>query len=151
MISVSLNTTNSNRAPPVPSLSGLLVTRASSSLISGQTLKSAMSRILHSGTLETLSVHYFKISFTIFLMIGRCSDFLGMIKILHIALQVTVAVTEYVKENLGPSFIESPPTDLATLYADMLNVTPLVFVLSTGSDPMGAFQRFARERGYQDR
>ncbi|KAJ8779396.1 hypothetical protein J1605_012685 [Eschrichtius robustus] len=29
--------------------------------------------------------------------------------------------------------------------------TPLVFILSTGSDPMGAFQRFARDSGYSER
>ena len=60
-------------------------------------------------------------------------------------------MTEFVRENLGPSFIEPPPTDLPTLYADMSNATPLVFILSTGSDPMGAFLRFAKEREYLDR
>ena len=60
-------------------------------------------------------------------------------------------MTNFVKENLGQEFVEPPPTDLPTLYADMSNITPLVFVLSTGSDPMGAFLRFARERGYSDR
>lgn len=30
-------------------------------------------------------------------------------------------------------------------------MTPLIFVLSTGSDPFGAFQRFAAEMGYKDR
>lgn len=62
-----------------------------------------------------------------------------------------MAVTNFVKENLGTMFVEPPATDLATLYADMSNVTPLVFVLSTGSDPMGSFLRFAREKGYADR
>ena len=61
------------------------------------------------------------------------------------------AVTEFVRENLGQSFVEPPRTDLPTLYADMSNATPLVFVLSTGSDPMGAFLRFAKERDYQER
>lgn len=61
------------------------------------------------------------------------------------------AVTDFVRENLGQEFVEPPPTDLSTLYVDMSNITPLVFVLSTGSDPMGAFQRFARERGYLER
>jgi len=60
-------------------------------------------------------------------------------------------VTEFVREKLGQSFIEPPPTDLPTLYSDMSSVTPLVFVLSTGSDPMGAFQRFAKESDYLDR
>lgn len=60
-------------------------------------------------------------------------------------------VTDFVRENLGQEFVEPPPTDLPTLYTDMSNVTPLVFVLSTGSDPMNAFQRFARDKGYTDR
>ncbi|XP_074052253.1 dynein axonemal heavy chain 6 isoform X2 [Macrotis lagotis] len=65
--------------------------------------------------------------------------------------KVVFAVTEFVIENLGKQFIENPPVDLATLYQDMSCFTPLIFVLSTGSDPMGAFQRFARESGYSER
>ncbi|XP_060043693.1 dynein axonemal heavy chain 6 [Erinaceus europaeus] len=65
--------------------------------------------------------------------------------------KVVFALTDFVVENLGKQFIETPPVDLATLYQDMSFNTPLVFILSTGSDPMGAFQRFARERGYLDR
>ena len=60
-------------------------------------------------------------------------------------------MTNYVRLELGQLFVESPSTDLSTLYADMSNVTPLVFVLSTGSDPMGAFLRFAKERGYTEK
>ncbi|KAH0628434.1 hypothetical protein JD844_009589 [Phrynosoma platyrhinos] len=65
--------------------------------------------------------------------------------------KIVTALTEFVIENLGKQFIENPPVDLATLYQDMSPSTPLVFILSTGSDPMGAFQRFARERGYSER
>nr|XP_055061459.1 dynein axonemal heavy chain 6 isoform X1 [Misgurnus anguillicaudatus] len=65
--------------------------------------------------------------------------------------KVVFAVTEFVINGLGQQFVENPPVDLATLYADMSPSTALVFILSTGSDPMGAFQRFANERGYQDR
>ncbi|XP_008252409.2 dynein axonemal heavy chain 6 [Oryctolagus cuniculus] len=65
--------------------------------------------------------------------------------------KVVFALTDFVIENLGKQFIETPPVDLATLYQDMSCTTPLVFILSTGSDPMGAFQRFARESGYSDR
>nr|XP_054751474.1 dynein axonemal heavy chain 6-like isoform X1 [Lytechinus pictus]XP_054751475.1 dynein axonemal heavy chain 6-like isoform X1 [Lytechinus pictus] len=63
---------------------------------------------------------------------------------------VVFCVTDFVSENLGKTFVESPPVDLATLYTDMTPSTPLVFILSTGSDPMGAFQRFAKERNYLD-
>ncbi|KAL6467190.1 hypothetical protein MHYP_G00249940 [Metynnis hypsauchen] len=65
--------------------------------------------------------------------------------------KVVFAVTEFVIVSLGKQFVENPPVDLATLYADMSPSTPLVFILSTGSDPMGAFQRFAKERGYLER
>ncbi len=65
--------------------------------------------------------------------------------------KVVFALTDFVTENLGKMFVENPPTDLATLFQDMSNTVPLVFVLSTGSDPMGAFMRFAREKGCSDR
>lgn len=61
------------------------------------------------------------------------------------------AVTDFVSNNLGPQFVESPPIDLSILFDDMSNITPLVFVLSTGSDPMSNFLRFAKERSYTDR
>ncbi|XP_078146083.1 dynein axonemal heavy chain 6 [Centroberyx gerrardi] len=65
--------------------------------------------------------------------------------------KVVFAATEFVIVSLGKQFVENPPVDLATLYNDMSPSTPLVFILSTGSDPMGAFQRFAKERGCLDR
>ncbi|XP_029794387.1 dynein heavy chain 6, axonemal [Suricata suricatta] len=65
--------------------------------------------------------------------------------------KVVFALTDFVIENLGKRFIETPPVDLPTLYQDMSSNTPLIFILSTGSDPMGAFQRFARESGYSER
>lgn len=33
----------------------------------------------------------------------------------------------------------------------MPSTTPLVFILSQGSDPMSNFLRFAKERGYSER
>ncbi|KAM9363597.1 dynein axonemal heavy chain 6 [Symphorus nematophorus] len=65
--------------------------------------------------------------------------------------KVVFAATEFVIVSLGKQFVENPPVDLANLYKDMSPSTPLIFILSTGSDPMGAFQRFAKERGCLDR
>uniref|UniRef100_A0A7N9AZR1 Dynein, axonemal, heavy chain 6 n=1 Tax=Mastacembelus armatus TaxID=205130 RepID=A0A7N9AZR1_9TELE len=65
--------------------------------------------------------------------------------------KVVFAATEFVIISLGKQFVENPPVDLANLYGDMSPSTPLIFILSTGSDPMGAFQRFAKERGCLDR
>ncbi|GFR70594.1 dynein heavy chain 6, axonemal-like [Elysia marginata] len=63
----------------------------------------------------------------------------------------TYAVNTFVSLELGQQFVESPAVSLAELYANMTPVTPLVFVLSTGSDPMGAFLRFAKEMDYTER
>ena len=55
---------------------------------------------------------------------------------------------DFVSENLGAQFVESPPVKLSSLHED---TTPLVFILSAGSDPMSSFLRFAKEMGYMER
>ena len=65
--------------------------------------------------------------------------------------QVVFSTIDFVSGNLGPQFVESPPVALSTLYEDMANTVPLVFVLSPGSDPMSSFLRFAKEMGYSER
>nr|CAB3238690.1 dynein heavy chain 6, axonemal-like [Phallusia mammillata] len=65
--------------------------------------------------------------------------------------KVVSTTTDFVVANSGKHFVENPPITLSSLYADMTSLTPLVFVLSTGSDPMGAFLRFAKERDYVDK
>jgi len=63
----------------------------------------------------------------------------------------TLAVNRFVALNLGEPFVESPAVSLADLYRDMNNITPLVFVLSTGSDPMNSFLRFAKDMDYTEK
>ncbi|KAG5888365.1 hypothetical protein JTB14_033502 [Gonioctena quinquepunctata] len=65
--------------------------------------------------------------------------------------KLVFAITEYVKLKLGKAFIESPQISLNVLYQDTSNTVPLIFVLSTGSDPFGAFQRFAIDMDYSDK
>ncbi|ERL87542.1 hypothetical protein D910_04933 [Dendroctonus ponderosae] len=65
--------------------------------------------------------------------------------------KLVFAITEFVKLNLGQAFIESPQVSLNLLYQDTSNAVPLIFVLSTGSDPFGAFQRFAAEMGFTEK
>ncbi|KAL1130882.1 hypothetical protein AAG570_012123 [Ranatra chinensis] len=65
--------------------------------------------------------------------------------------KLVFAITEYVKVELGKEFVESPMINLHKVYNDTSNVTPLIFVLSTGSDPVGGFLRFAAETGNTDR
>lgn len=53
------------------------------------------------------------------------------------------SITYFVAQQLGKKFVESPSVELPVLYQDMSNRTALVFILSTGSDPMSSFTRFA--------
>ena len=54
-------------------------------------------------------------------------------------------MTDFVVAKSGKIFVENPPVSMGSLYEDMTKDIPLVFVLTTGSDPMGAFLRFAKE------
>lgn len=61
---------------------------------------------------------------------------------------LTNAMNAYVTEILGRHFIESEIVPLSTIYQDTSSTTPLIFVLSTGSDPMGIVQKFAQEKEF---
>jgi len=61
--------------------------------------------------------------------------------------KLVFATENIVAEKLGKSFTESPPIVLAEIYPDTSPTTPIIFVLSTGSDPTGALIKFAEDRG----
>jgi dynein heavy chain len=61
--------------------------------------------------------------------------------------KLVFATENIVAENLGKSFTESPPIVLAEIFPDTGPTTPIIFVLSTGSDPTGALIKFAEDRG----
>ena len=61
------------------------------------------------------------------------------------------ACAEFVAVNLGTIFVESPPIDLMEVYKDISPTVPLIFVLSSGSDPMAAFQRFAKNMEFDSK
>jgi dynein heavy chain len=62
--------------------------------------------------------------------------------------KITPAVTHFVHENMGKRFIEPPSFDLAGCYADSVSTSPMIFVLSAGSDPTLALLKFADDNGY---
>ena len=59
--------------------------------------------------------------------------------------KVTLAIQNFVIEHLGQPFVEPPTFNLAKSYKDSSITTPLIFVLSVGSDPVADFERFAAE------
>ncbi|XP_034255936.1 dynein heavy chain 6, axonemal isoform X2 [Thrips palmi] len=83
---------------------------------------------------------------------GSLDDFSKLMLIKALKQEKLVfAITEYVKKKLGQTFVESPQVNLNVLYQDTNNITPLIFILSTGSDPFGSFQRFAYDLGNRDK
>ena len=63
--------------------------------------------------------------------------------------KVALAVQDFVVEKMTEVFVKPPPFDLRACYADSSLITPLVFILSPGSDPMLALQKLAAESGQQ--
>jgi dynein heavy chain, axonemal len=60
--------------------------------------------------------------------------------------KVVPAIQNYISEKMGNKFIIVPVFELAKCYKDSSIITPLIFVLSAGSDPIGDFLRFAEEQ-----
>jgi len=65
--------------------------------------------------------------------------------------KVIPAIQNYVSLVMGQKFIVAPTFDLSKCYRDSSIVTPLIFVLSSGSDPVADFLKFADEMNMNDR
>jgi len=63
--------------------------------------------------------------------------------------KIVTAVTAFVISAMGQRYVEPPPFDLQGSYNDSAATTPLIFVLSPGSDPMSALLKFADNLGMQ--
>ncbi|XP_021708238.1 dynein heavy chain 6, axonemal [Aedes aegypti] len=65
---------------------------------------------------------------------------------------LVIAITEFIRLKLGKHYTEPPKnTSLPSLYEDISPITPLVFVLSPGSDPMTALIKFAQDKEYSEK
>ena len=65
--------------------------------------------------------------------------------------KVIPAVQNWIASIMGERFIVFPPLELAKSFKDSNVTTPLIFVLSAGSDPVADFLRFAEEMGMSKR
>lgn len=55
---------------------------------------------------------------------------------------ITKAMTNFIIEKIGEQYVTPPVFRLDACFSDSSNITPLVFVLSSGSDPKAAFNKF---------
>jgi dynein heavy chain len=60
-------------------------------------------------------------------------------------------VKEFIRKELSDEFIESPAFDLPSVYVDSIAVSPIIFILSPGADPIPNLQLLAKQRGMEDR
>ncbi|KAJ3021047.1 UNVERIFIED_CONTAM: Dynein heavy chain 6, axonemal [Siphonaria sp. JEL0065] len=57
--------------------------------------------------------------------------------------KLVAACVAFVQKNMGQHYIDIPPLDLSKAYKDTSHLVPLIFILSSGSDPISALMKFA--------
>lgn len=65
--------------------------------------------------------------------------------------KLTTAIADFVERQLGRKYITPPPFDIAKSFGDSNCLAPLIFILSPGSDPMGALIKYCERMGYGHR
>lgn len=65
--------------------------------------------------------------------------------------RITDGVQLFVKQQLGQKYLEPPPFDLETSFADSGPTKPLIFLLSQGDDPTEMILEFAQRRDMHKR
>jgi dynein heavy chain len=65
--------------------------------------------------------------------------------------KVVAALQNYIMEQIGKQYIEPPPFKLGACFKDSTNVTPLIFVLSSGSDPVASFMKLCQDNDMMNR
>jgi len=61
--------------------------------------------------------------------------------------RVVPAVLDFITNRIGEKFVTPPPFDLAGSYADSNCLSPLIFILSPGSDPGSTLYSYAADKG----
>lgn len=73
-----------------------------------------------------------------------------MLRYWTIFVQMIPAIQQFITAYMGHQYIEPPTFDLPLSYKESTYFTPLIFVLSSGADPMAVLFKFAEEKGIQN-
>ncbi|XP_055373574.1 dynein axonemal heavy chain 3 [Condylostylus longicornis] len=65
--------------------------------------------------------------------------------------KIIPAARRFITMNMDKSFVEPPPFDLHSSFAESSPTVPLVFLLSSGSDPMASLIMYAKQRDMYDK
>ena len=65
--------------------------------------------------------------------------------------KIELSMQDFITKYLGEKFIQPPPFDLKSCYNDSISTTPLIFVLSSGSDPNRDLDILANDMNMSDR
>lgn len=65
--------------------------------------------------------------------------------------KLTFAISDFVERYMGIKYITPPPFDIGKSFGDSNCLAPLIFILSPGSDPMGALIKYCEKMGYSNR
>jgi len=57
------------------------------------------------------------------------------------------AIIHFISHFIGQKFVEPPTFDIAKSFSDSINTTPLIFILSQGTDPVADVIQFAEKLG----
>lgn len=64
--------------------------------------------------------------------------------------KVAAAITLFVAKELGEHYVMPPQFDIAKSYEDSNCLSPLIFILSPGADPMSSLLLFAERMGFDE-
>uniref|UniRef100_UPI0037E8313A dynein axonemal heavy chain 2 n=1 Tax=Semicossyphus pulcher TaxID=241346 RepID=UPI0037E8313A len=79
---------------------------------------------------------------------NNCNEFQKMLILRSLRQdRVSLCVTSFIVNNLGPRFVEPPVLDMKSVVEESTCRTPLIFVLSPGVDPTGALLQLAEASG----
>lgn len=90
---------------------------------------------------ESFPAPYDDVSDLVYLILLRC---IRPDKIMH-------AVKKFIVRHMGSEFVEPPAFDLHASYNESSPTTPLIFILSPGSDPMDNLMMFAKEHNMHEK